>query len=268
MATLKSQAYSHIRSRIARGTFRGGDKLSPVELGKDLGISHIPVREAISQLESEGFVVQLERQGTFVRELSREEVLDLVDLRAMLERASIGPAVERIGGDEMDALEGYLRQLKGIAERFDNVEGEENEWMLLLGQWMLADLAFHLVLLRAAGNREVVKVISEKQIMLQMFSHRSDSPEIWSDMLANYRKNYDVHEQIFQAAKKRDVKAAREAMTLHNKRTRENLVKRLDWLEEKEAKQKSLSQDFPESMRHFVDSIQHQFMKGFKMNDQ
>ena len=267
MATLKSQAYSHIRSRIAKGMLRGGDKLSPVELGKEIGISHIPVREAISQLESEGFVVQLERQGSFVRELSREEVLDLVDLRAMLERASIGPSIERIGGDEMDALEGYLRQLKVLVERFNEVE-DEAEGMLLLGQWMLADLAFHLVLLRAAGNREVVKVISEKQVMLQMFAHRSDSPESWKDIIAYYGKNYDVHEEIFLAAKKRDAKAAREAMTLHNERARENLVKRLDWLEEKEAKQKPLSQDFPESMRHFVDSIQYQFMKGFKVEGQ
>ena len=267
MATLKSQAYSHIRSRIAKGTLRGGDKLSPIELGKEIGISHIPVREAISQLESEGFVVQLERQGSFVRELSREEVLDLVDLRAMLERASIGPAVERIGGDEMDALEGYLRQLKALVERFNEVE-DETEGMLLIGQWMLTDLAFHLVLLRAAGNREVVKVISEKQVMLQMFAHRSDSPDIWNNILDNYRTNYDVHEAIFQATKKRDAKAAREAMTLHNERTRENLVKRLDWLEEKEAKKNPLSQDFPESMRHFVESIQDQFMKGFKADDQ
>ena len=77
-----------------------------------------------------------------------------------------------------------------------------------------------------------------------------------------------MHEQIFQAVKKRDAKTAREAMTLHSERARENLVKRLDWLAEKETKQRPLSQDFPESMRHFVDSIQHQFMKGFNVDGQ
>ena len=133
---------------------------------------------------------------------------------------------------------------------------------------MLADLAFHMVLLSAACNREVIKVISEKQVMLQMFAHRSDSPDIWDNILENYRKNYEVHEQIFQAVKSRDARSARDAMALHNERARENLVKRLDWLEEKEAKQKPLSQEFPEAMRHFVESIQYQFMKGFDTEGQ
>lgn len=46
---------------------------------------------------------------------------------------------------------------------------------------MLVDLAFHLLLLQAAGNREVVKLIADKQIMIHMFGRRTDSPEAWSD---------------------------------------------------------------------------------------
>ena len=260
MANLKSQAYSYIRRQIAKGMLRGGNKISPVELGRELGISHIPVREAISQLESEGLVAQLEGQGSFIRKLSREEVLDLIDLRAMLEQASIGPAVKRIGGDEMDALEGCLCQLKVIANRFNDVE-DEAQGMLLIELWMLTDLAFHLVLLHAAGNREVVKLIDKKQIMLQMAAYSSESPELWADVIAYYGKNYDVHEEIFQATRKRDVEAACEAMVLHNKHARENIVKRFDWLEKKTENKKTLSQDFPESIRHFVDSIQHQFIR-------
>ena len=176
MTTRKLQAYSHILNRIAKGTLAGGERLSPVEIGKEMGISHIPVREAISQLESEGFVVQAGRKGAFVRELSREEFFHLFDLRIMLEQASIGAAAERIGGNDLDSLQEYLLQLKDLTNQAETIESEQ-ERMEILGQWMVTDLAFHVVLLRAAGNPEVVKVFSEKQVMLQMFVNRGDAPE-------------------------------------------------------------------------------------------
>lgn len=267
MATRKSQAYSHILSRIAKGTLAGGERISPMELGKEMGISHIPVREAISQLESEGFVVQSERQGAFVRELSREEFLHLFDLRIMLEQSSIGAAAERIGGNDLDSLQEYLIQLKDLTNQAETIENEQ-ERMEILGQWMVTDLAFHIVLLHAAGNPEVVKVFSEKQVMLQMFINRGDAPEVWTDKIAYNHQNYEVHEKIFQAVKQRDPKAAQEAMAFHNERARENLVKQLDWLAKKESNQKLLSENFPKSMCHFVDSVQHHIMKGLKVDGQ
>ena len=78
--SLKERAYEYIRSRLVEGSLRGGDHLSPVELGQKLGISHIPVREAISRLISEGLVVQLGRQGSFVRKIDRRELIELVEL--------------------------------------------------------------------------------------------------------------------------------------------------------------------------------------------
>ena len=261
MVTLKSQAYSHIRSRIAKGLLRAGDKLSPIELGKEIGISHIPVREAISQLESEGIVIRLERQGSFIRELSRKEVLDLVDFRSILEQESIGLAAERISRDEIDSLEEYLRQLKEVVGKLDEVK-EETEVMPLMGLWMLTDFAFHLLLLRAAGNQEIVKVVCEKQIMLQMFAYHSNPSGSWFDTFTCNVRNFDVHQQIFQAVKKRDLKAAYKAMAMHNELERKDFVQQLDLLEKKKTKPKTLFQSFPESMHHIVDSVQHQFMNG------
>ena len=58
MATLKQRAYSYIRQAMATGTLSAGDRLSPAALAREIGISHIPVREAISQLHSEGLVDQ------------------------------------------------------------------------------------------------------------------------------------------------------------------------------------------------------------------
>ena len=54
MSTLKQRAYKYIRQAMSDGVLSAGDRLSPAALAKEIGISHIPVREAISQLFSEG----------------------------------------------------------------------------------------------------------------------------------------------------------------------------------------------------------------------
>ena len=265
-SSLKQQAYRHIKDRISGGVLSGGDKLSPVEIGKELGVSHIPVREAISQLESEGFVVKVDRQGSFVRKLERREIEDLIGLREMLEVASIGKAARRIGAKELDEVEECLRELRAVVEALreaeESSEADDSAVVPLLGRWMLVDLAFHLLLLQAAGNREVVKLIADKQIMIQMFGRRTDSPEAWSPSLANwYAANYQLHEDIFDAVRRRDAKGARRAMNEHNRRARENLLSRLDWLEKREAKGSPHARELPESVQQLVGEMQRSFLE-------
>lgn len=265
-SSLKQQAYQHIKGLISEGSLSGGDKLSPSEIGKEIGVSHIPVREAISQLESEGFVVKVDRQGSFVRKVARREIEDLIGLREMLEVASIGKAARRIGSKELDEVEECLRELRTIVDAIRKVEEsraeDDSAVVPLLGRWMLVDLAFHLLLLQAAGNREVVKLIADKQIMIQMFGRRTDSPEAWSHSLADwYAANYQVHEEIFTAVRQRDAKAARRTMNDHNRRARENLLARLDWLEKQEAKESPHSREFPESIQQLVGEMQRSFLE-------
>ena len=61
--TGKQVAYRHIRDKVLDRTLAAGQRLSPAALAKELGISQIPVREALSQLDSEGLVVHVPRCG-------------------------------------------------------------------------------------------------------------------------------------------------------------------------------------------------------------
>ena len=81
MPTLKQRAYRYIRQAMSEGVLSAGDRLSPAALAKEIGISHIPVREAISQLYSEGLVEQLPRRGAFVRRPGREELVELIAIK-------------------------------------------------------------------------------------------------------------------------------------------------------------------------------------------
>jgi len=241
-----------------------------VELGKEIGVSHIPVREAITQLASEGLVVQVARQGAFVRQMQRQELLELIELRGMLETATITKVAKRIKPGELEELAEFLKGLENLVKKFravgeshasDSDEFEER-MVALMGEWMLADLSFHMLLLRVGGNRQVGNVIAERQIMLQMFRHRTDSPDAWNRPLAKYyEENYQLHKDIYEAARASDPKAARRAMAAHTKRARKNMLARFDWLKRQTDADTPMARDFPDSMQRLVQGIQSRFMK-------
>ena len=274
-ASLKNRAYEHIRQKLFNGSLREGAHLSPVELGKEIGVSHIPVREAISQLASEGLVVQIDRQGSFVRRMQRQELLELIELRGMLEAATVTKVAKRIKAGELDELEGYLKNLADIVLQLKNVDremggpdGEENDEFMkkmvaLMANWTLHDLSFHMLLLRVGGNRQVANVFAERQIMLQMFRHRTDSPDAWDRPLSKYyEENYLLHQDIFASLRQGDAKAARHAMTAHTARAKENMLARFDWLKRQKDAFTPMAQDFPDSLQRMVQDIQSSFMKN------
>ena len=79
------RAYSHIRSKLLDGSATPGSRLSYGPIGKEIGVSATPVREAVGQLASEGFVELVPQLGAIVRDLTRDEAVELYELREALE---------------------------------------------------------------------------------------------------------------------------------------------------------------------------------------
>ena len=94
--SLKDRAYQHVRRKLADGTLRPTMKISLAAIAKEIGTSHIPVREAISQLRSEGYLEHTPSVGFFVRSVGRKEMADLFKVREALEVTAAAEAVERM----------------------------------------------------------------------------------------------------------------------------------------------------------------------------
>ena len=75
-SVLKQRAAQEIRRRIFAGEMRPGSKVDQDAIAADLGISKLPVREALIALDGEGIIQVAPRRGAFVAELSREDVRD------------------------------------------------------------------------------------------------------------------------------------------------------------------------------------------------
>ena len=228
----KENAYRHIRNKVATGTFSSGERIFPVELAKEIGISLIPVREAIGQLESEGIIIHKPHRGIFVKEIERRELVDLLEFRTTLEIAAAVKAAKRINAEQMRELDSCWDDLCQAAQALQIPKDSPAKNLDdLVQHWHLVDFAFHLLLFRAAGNLRSIRALEDTHLIIRMFGQRLYNPAAWDDPAAYTAESLRVHGEVYKAVRARDTKAARRAMDFHMRRTRKNLLTRFDWLE-------------------------------------
>src|SRR6516164_2437653 len=103
--TLWQRVYDHLREEILTGRLQPGAELGEVPLSAELGVSRGPLREAIGRLAAEGLVTVRPRRGAVVRSLSKEEFLELYQVREGLEATAVRLAVPRLTDDDLATLQ-------------------------------------------------------------------------------------------------------------------------------------------------------------------
>ncbi|WP_262270831.1 GntR family transcriptional regulator [Microvirga yunnanensis] len=108
--TIAAAVAQSLRDRILDGAFKAGFPLRQDALANEFGVSRIPVREALMQLEAEGLVKIHPHRGAIVSELSTEEVEELFELRALLEPRLLKASVARLTQDDYETLKQILQE--------------------------------------------------------------------------------------------------------------------------------------------------------------
>lgn len=104
-------AYHQLHAAIRAGVFQPGDRLREVDVSERLSLSRTPVREALRKLESDGIVEHRARIGAVIRTLSHPEVVELYEMRVVLERTAAQMAAKHASAAEIDALEDLNAQI-------------------------------------------------------------------------------------------------------------------------------------------------------------
>src|SRR5215470_17555882 len=104
--TLWQRVYDYLREEILSERLHPGAELQEVALSEELGVSRGPIRDAIGRLAAEGLVTVRPRRGAVVRSLSKDEFLELYQVREALEMMAVRLAVPRLGPDDFSRLEG------------------------------------------------------------------------------------------------------------------------------------------------------------------
>ncbi len=168
-----------LRERILKGGYAPGERLVENKLSAELGVSRIPVREALRALASEGLVLIEPRRGASVAKLSPDIVREMVEVRATLEGLNAKLAAQRRDPGLIAELEAVLQQGMEAA-----AQGRADELLTLNSR-------FHEVLGNIAANsvlQEMMRSLRERTAVL--FGPANT---------VRARQNWDEHAQILQA---------------------------------------------------------------------
>lgn len=187
-------AYRQLLAEIRQGRLLPGARLRETELAERLGTSRTPVREAIRQLEADGLVTHLPRQGASIRGLDHAEVIELYEMRGVLEGTAARLAARMALPVEIEELAALNAELAAAAL------GPPAQEM---------NRQFHRTLLDAARNRYLLKSVSALQKTLLILGPTTLSePERQEGAVAE-------HGAVIAALAARDPDAAERAMRAH-----------------------------------------------------
>ena len=126
--TVAGLALDRLREKILRGAYPEGSALRQDSLAAELGVSRIPVREALRQLETEGLVTFNPHAGAVVSSLSLSEIKELFELRALIESDQLRRAIPALTREELEVAEDVLDAYEAAFRDRDIAAWGELNW--------------------------------------------------------------------------------------------------------------------------------------------
>jgi DNA-binding GntR family transcriptional regulator len=167
LKSLREHVYDHLRLLLNRGDLRPGGFLDLDALEKRLGVSRTPLRDALLQLEAEGFVTILPRRGVQVRPLTRNDIRHLYEIVGALEGAALLAAFPRLGPAEAAALHRLNRDMERAVRAGD------------FDRYYERNLSFHDVFLDRCGNERLVHLVRTFKQRLYDWPRRRGFVKAW-----------------------------------------------------------------------------------------
>ena len=208
--SLGGRVFQKIREDILNGKYKENDELRENTIGKELGVSRTPVREALRQLELEGLVSIIPNKGAYVTGISHKDVWDIYVIRSMLEGLCARWAAEHIKEAQLDELEETILLSEFQMKKESGFSAE---------QVAALDSRFHSILYEASGSRILSHVLTDFHNYVQ--TARTSS--VVSEDRA--RKSIREHRQILRAIRDRDGEMAEHLANEHIMHLMQNLKK-------------------------------------------
>jgi DNA-binding GntR family transcriptional regulator len=191
---LKDRVAELIKDAILSGKLEPGDRIVEMKVASDLGVGTTAVREALFELEAQGFVSRVTNKGTFVTELTSEDVEQILRVRRELEGLAVELLQARATAADLALLDKFVDDMRNAA-----VEGN-------FQSFYRCDLEFHRTLWSLSGNRYVAKLLDNTVVPLFAFFIMKNPRDSAADLVASVAK----HAEIIRAI--RDGKNARKHM--------------------------------------------------------
>ncbi len=187
--SLREQVYEYLRDEISNRKLLPGATININEISRQLGISKTPLRDAIIQLEIEGFVTILPRRGVTVKKLTLQEIKDSYEIVGALEGSVVLNVFDRIGTSHISRLK------KLNARQIEALDCKEYD------RYYKLNLDFHNVFLDLSENKSLKCIVAPYKQRLYDFPRRGYIKE-WE------LNNCKEHDQFIELIEKKDRQSA------------------------------------------------------------
>lgn len=165
--SLKEQVYEYLREQMRNGHLLPGSVIDMEETSTKLGVSKTPLRDALLQLEMEGFVCILPRRKVIVNVLTLQDIKNMYEIIGALESAALLAAFDLLQDSDIRHLEALNREMKEAIDKDDfDLYYERN-------------LRFHDVFLGRGGNESLVKIVNTLKKRLYDFPRQQGFVKEW-----------------------------------------------------------------------------------------
>lgn len=194
--TLRHRVAEMIREAIFSGKLTPGDRIVELRLAKQLGVGTTAVREALFDLERQGFVQRVVNKGSYLTKLSLQDIQQIYRLRIDLEGLAVELLTEHSGQADIDELEKLIRDMEAAARGVDSF------------RFYQKDMEFHRTAWRLSRNRYLINALETAVLPLFAFFLM----RLPRDSHGNLLRLWEWHDKVLNAIKFEGPARAREAM--------------------------------------------------------
>jgi DNA-binding GntR family transcriptional regulator len=214
--TFKDKAYVALRNVIVSMDIyrsRSDIRLDERQLAQDFGISRTPVREAMAQLEREGFVRSVPRRGIYVVRKTKGEVIEMITAWAALESMAARLITERASDAD----------IAGLRRMFATFEGDKLH--AKLDEYSEVNITFHQTIIELSGNHVLIRLAENLFTHMRMIRRQTIGEE------DRVERSIRDHMNIIQALEARDTERAEVLVRQHALGLAEHVGKHVDYLD-------------------------------------
>lgn len=182
--TITDYLATALRTAIYDGQFADDEELNQVELAEFFGVSRVPIRESLRQLQAEGLVQNIAHHRTIVVGLKLQQILEAIEMRAVLESHLLQKAEHNFTIADLDSL-------RRICEETDRIVDYGS-------RWVVKNWEFHRALYGPSRSPGIIETIERIHLRVERYARRSGSTERlrqaaaehWEIVRALERKNF------------------------------------------------------------------------------
>lgn len=189
--SLKEQVYEYLREQMRLGKMEAGSAINMDATSRKLGISKTPLRDALIQLEMEGFVTIVPRKGIYVNGLTLDEIREYYQVIGALESSALSVCFERIKDSHLAKMKKLIKEMgHAISKNNFNLFNKKN-------------VAFHDIYIELSGNQWLKQIVHNLKKRLYDFPSHTKWIREWEE------SSIKEHQQLMEAIEAGDLEGAK-----------------------------------------------------------